>query len=184
MKQYVEVRLLPDAELPPPVLMNAVFGKLHRALVAAKRNDIGVSFPDAGKDLGTILRLHGQREALTRLMDGKWIRGMADYVEVSSVMDAPDNCTYRIVKRVQTKSSAERLYRRSVRKGWLSPEEAEKKVAETAEQRLKCPHVQLKSGSSGQVFRLFIHQGDVSDAPREGSFSTYGLSQNGTVPWF
>ena len=34
MDHYLDIRLLPDPEFPAPLLMNALFTKLHRALVS------------------------------------------------------------------------------------------------------------------------------------------------------
>ena len=184
MDHYLDIRLLPDPEFKETVLMNAFFGKLHRALVQAGQGEVGISFPRAGKNLGDTLRLHGNRNALLRLMELEWLKGLKDYSDVSSIQPVPDNCQYRVVKRVQSKSSVERLYRRSVKKGWMTPDEAKKKVADHKSQLLKQPYVQVKSNSSGQVFRLFVHQGKFVDAPREGTFSAYGLSGDATVPWF
>lgn len=184
MDHYLDIRLLPDPEFKETVLMNALFAKLHRALVQTGQGEIGVSFPGAGKDLGDTLRLHGNRNALSRLMELGWIKGLRDYSDLSSIKPVPNNCRYRIVKRVQSKSSVARLYRRSVRKGWMTLEEAEKKIADHKVQLLKQPYVQVRSKSSGQFFRLFVQQEKCVDSPCEGTFSAYGLSGDATIPWF
>jgi CRISPR-associated endonuclease Csy4 len=184
MGHYIEIRLLPDPEFSASVLMNALFAKFHRALVDIGQREVGVSFPQAKKTLGDKLRLHGSRSALQRLMDLSWLKGLTDYTSVSAITPVPDNCRYRVVKRVQAKSSVERIYRRSVMKGWLTIDEAEAKVNEKKEHQLKQPFVQLKSNSSGQSFRLFIQQGELLDSPVAGAFSDYGLSGVATIPWF
>lgn len=184
MKHYIEIRLLPDTEFSPSLLMNALFAKFHRALVEAGYGVVGVSFPHVQKTLGDTVRLHGSQGALQRLMAIGWLKGLTDYTSVTAITAVPDNCRYRVVKRVQAKSSVERMYRRSVKKGWLTAEEAETRMNAGKEQQLKLPFVQLKSNSSGQVFRLFIQQGKLLDLPVEGGFSAYGLSDAATVPWF
>jgi len=184
MQYYVEIRILPDPEFPPSVLMNTLFAKLHYALAKAEHRGIGVSFPDAGNDLGGILRIHGGQKKLHHLMGTQWHSSMLDYADVTTMQRAPEKCHYRIVKRVQARSSAERLYRRSVKKGWLSPDAAEKKIANCNEKRLKHPYVRIKSASTGQLFRIFIDQGKIFDSPVQGDFSAYGQSLGGTVPWF
>lgn len=184
MEHYIELRLLPDPEFAETLLMNALFVKLHRALCEAGRGEIGVSFPKADKTLGDRLRLHGGKEALERLNSLNWLTGMRDHVSDFGVRPAPEKCKYRIVQRVQAKSSAERLYRRSARNGRLSEEEAMIKAAAAAEERLNLPFVLLKSASTGQQFLLFIEQGKLTDKPQTGSFSDYGLSSVATVPWF
>ena len=184
MKHYIEIRLLPDTEFSPSLLMNALFAKFHRALAEAGHGEIGVSFPQAQKTLGDTVRLHGSQGALQRLMAIGWLKGLADYTRVTAITAVPDNCRYRIVKRVQVKSSVERMYRRSVKKGWLSADEAVARMDSSKEQQLRLPFVQLKSNSSGQAFRLFIQQGKFLDAPVKGGFSAYGLSDVATIPWF
>ena len=85
MDHYVDIRLQPDAEFAPAMLMAALFTKLHKALAAGAHQDIGVSFPQMEVSdgapaptptrasrigahprymLGLVLRLHGTRMAL------------------------------------------------------------------------------------------------------------------------
>lgn len=185
MDWYMELRILPDPEFAETLLMNALFAKLHRALSETGRGEIGVSFPHADKNLGKWLRLHGSKEALERLKALNWLAGMSDHVSVFGPLTVPEKeCKYRTVQRVQAKSSAERLYRRSVRNGLLSAQEAEKKSTVTKGQELKLPYVRLRSTSTGQQFLLFIKQGKLIDKPQPGNFSDYGLSSTATVPWF
>lgn len=184
MNHYIEIRVLPDPEFKANVLLNALFAKLHRALSDAGRSEIGVSFPNASKVLGDCIRLHGSQEALQRLMELGWLKGLSDYTTVSTILPVPDKCQYRVVLRVQAKSSVERLYRRSVKNGRLTAEEAEAKINAGKDQLLKQPFIQLKSQSSGQTFRLFIQQGKLSGSSLPGRFSNYGLSDTATVPWF
>jgi CRISPR-associated endonuclease Csy4 len=184
MDHYLELRLRQDPEFLETVLMNALFAKLHRALCEVGQGGIGVSFPNADKNLGDKLRLHGSKEALERLMALNWLTGMRDHLSIFELRPVPANCQHRIVQRVQAKSSAERLYRRSVRNGRLSEREAEKKTVTAKEERLQLPFVQLRSASTGEQFRLFIKQGAPMDRPQPGRFSDYGLSSIATVPWF
>lgn len=155
-----------------------------RELVEAGHGEVGVSFPQAQKTLGDCIRLHGSQGALQRFMEISWLKGLTDYTSVTAITAVPDNCRYRVVKRVQAKSSVERMYRRSIRKGWLTTEEADTKINAGKEQQLKLPFVQLKSHSSGQLFRLFIQQGKLLDTPMKGEFSAYTLSDAATIPWF
>jgi len=184
MDHYLEIRLLPDPEFSTNLLMNELYDRFHRALAEIGSDSIGISFPQAQKTPGDRLRLHGGSSDLQRLMEQVWLKGYMDYLDVSAIKRVPDNCRYRIVRRVQAKSSIERMYRRSVKKGWLTVEQAQGKMAGIKEQRLKQPFVQLKSHSSGQRFRLFIQQGRLLENRRGGKFSAYGLSGEATVPWF
>ncbi len=184
MNYYIDIKVLPDPEFPAAVLMNALFSKLHRTLVETGQGEIGISFPNAQKSLGDKVRLHGSQGALQRFMGNDWRKGLTDYTNATSIAAIPDNCRYRVVERVQAKSSAERMYRRSVKNGRLSAEEAEAKIAAVKDEHLKLPFVQIKSQSTGQSFRLFIRQGSLSDTAEGGRFTSYGLSGNATVPWF
>lgn len=184
MGHYIEIRLLPDPEFSASLLMNALFAKFHRALVGAGLGEVGVSFPQAQKTLGDSIRLHGSRNSLQRISEINWLKGLTDYTSVTAITPVPANCQYRVVTRVQAKSSVERMYRRSVKKGWMTTEEAEKRMCGSKEHHLKQPFVQLKSQSSEQSFRLFIQQGKLLVSPVIGEFSAYGLSHEATIPWF
>ena len=185
MEHYIEIRLLPDPEFSDSIILNALFAKLHRALSDVGGGQIGVSFPKTKKTLGEILRIHGSRTALEKLMNQRWLKGLNDYTRVSEILPIPNTCKYRCVKRIQSKSNVERLYRRSVKKGWIAPTEAESKIAEAENKTLKQPFLCLKSKSSSQEFKLFIMHCEVKDKPQcDGNFSNYGLSNKKTIPWF
>lgn len=184
MDHYIDITLLPDPEFNETTLMNALFAKFHRALVATGHGKIAVSFPRPRKHLGDCLRLHGEQTMLQQLMVTPWLKGLSDYTSVSEISPVPANCEHRTIKRVQVKSNAERLRRRSIKKGWLTPEQAEERITIDKEQTLKQSFIQVKSHSSGQVFRLFIDQSNIEHSPRPGEFSAYGLSKGATVPWF
>jgi CRISPR-associated endonuclease Csy4 len=193
MEHYLDITVLPDPEFTETVLMNAVFAKLHRVLASLASTDIGVSFPkhiinheDRKKTrLGNKLRLHASQESLSRLMTERWLTGLRDYTHQTDILPVPTHgITHRAVKRVQVKSSIERLLRRSVTKGWLTEEEALAKFQSTKAQESDLPFIQLKSTSTGQKFRLFISHEPPQDKAVEGNFNTYGLSSIATIPWF
>lgn len=184
MDHYVETRLLPDPEFHETLLMDALFAKVHLAIASEGHGEVGISFPQTQKTLGDTMRLHGSQAALHRMMNLNWLKGLTDHTNASIILPVPESCQYRVVKRVQAKSSVERLYRRSIKKGWITAEEAEEKVQNHKDQLLNAPFVQIKSHSSGQRFRLFINHGEIMGSPQEGAFSAYGLSNNATVPWF
>lgn len=184
MDYYVNIRIFPNIEFSDSILMNEIFSHLHNALVASGQCDIGVSFPNVDKTLGDILRLHGNKPSLEILLAMPWISRLIDYIEVSGITKIPANVNYRIVKRIQAKSSIERLIRRSVQKGWLTEEEAVRRVANGSEKKLSLPYLSIKSLSTGQKFRLFIEHGPVVASPSLGTFNAYGLSSNATIPWF
>lgn len=184
MDHYQDIRVLADPEFSESMLLAALFAKLHRALAARSKGDIGVSFPEMARQPGNVLRLHGHRQALSELEESHWLKGLRDYTQVSPIQPVPLPVQYRKVSRVQVKSSAERLRRRAVNKGWLTAEQARERISLANEQRTSLPFIALKSLSTGQSFRLFIQQGEIQAAPQTGGFSSYGLSACATVPWF
>jgi len=190
MDHYLDITLLPDPEFIGSVLMSALFGKLHRGLVTVATGRIGISFPAVNKascGLGERLRLHGSSEVLSQLMALPWLSGMSDHVRLGSMQTVPDGVQHRVVRRVQAKSSPERLRRRLMKRKGLTTQEAIAAIPSSAAERLDLPYVTLNSRSTGQRLRLFIEHGPLRDTPLAGSFSSYGLSHctpAATVPWF
>lgn len=187
MDHYVDIEVRPDPEFPASQLMSALYAKLHRALVAQRCNRIGVSFPNVEVEaphLGTCLRLHGNLAVLSTLLASDWLTGMRDHVALTPPMRVPDSSHHRIVKRVQVKSSPERLRRRLMRRQDLNEQEALKRLPDESAHFTNLPFVQLRSTSTGQSFRLFIDHDPVQSDAVPGEFNAYGLSQGATIPWF
>jgi CRISPR-associated endonuclease Csy4 len=185
MDYYLDIKILPDPEFKETTLMNALFSKMHRALVDIANTDIGVSFPEfKDKSLGSGLRLHGTQVALNKLMALEWMKGLRDYTVRTDIQPIPRNTQHRLVKRVQAKSSVERLQRRSVAKGWVTTEEAFERLSSVKPQKLTLPFIQLRSSSTRQEFRLFIRHEALRDESIQGKFNAYGLSNEATIPWF
>jgi CRISPR-associated endonuclease Csy4 len=187
MDHYLDIRLLPDPEFLPTVLMNALYGKLHRALMQTGSKRIGVSFPDLDKafpPLGRRLRLHGSADDIHRLMETRWLTGMTDHVALDPIAPVPPATAHRVVRRVQAKSSPERLQRRRMKRHGIDQAEACRAIPMEAAERLDLPFVTISSRSNGQRFRLFIDHGPPGNQPVSGEFSHYGLSPTATVPWF
>lgn len=187
MEAYIDLRLLPDPEFPATVLMNALFAKLHRALVTEGSGGLGVSFPAFGRappTLGVRLRLHGQPELLSGLMALDWLSGMHDHVARTDMTEVPSHAQFRTVRRVQVKSSPERLRRRLATRHGYDTATIRERIPDSVAERLDLPYVILNSRSTGQQFRLFIEHGPLQSWPAPGMFSAYGLSATATVPWF
>ena len=187
MDQYVDIQLRPDPEFVANQLMSVLYAKLHRALAAQTSPAIGVSFPGVGGQalhLGTCLRLHGAETALSGLLASNWLTGMRDHVTLSLPRRVPDTAQHRVVRRVQVKSSPERLRRRLMRRHNLNEQEARQRLPDDIACFTTLPFLQLRSTSTGQNFRLFIEHGQIQSDAVEGAFNAYGLSQEGTIPWF
>lgn len=184
MDHYLDIRLLPDPEFPPKLLMNALYAKLHRGLVERGGGQIGLGFPEyTAKGLGERLRLHGTQQGLTQFMAGAWLKGMADHCAVGPIQPVPPAVQHRVFRRVQADSSPERLRRRRIARG-ASPEQAQAAIPDHAGKRLELPSILLNSQSTGQRFLLFIERGPLQAQPTPGVFSAYGLSPSATVPHF
>ncbi len=189
MTHYLEIALRPDPEFPAPMLMGALYSKLHRTLADLAADDIGVSLPGhktgvRARQPGQTLRLHGTKARLEQLMSTNCLKGMYDHVEVSEVLAVPTNASHRTVRRRQFKTNADRLRRRRMRRHGESESEAAQAIPNSVEQQISLPFVQVRSTSTGQRFCLFIEHGPVQSTPQDGTFSTYGLSPQATVPWF
>ena len=187
MDHYADIAVQPDPEFPAHQLMNALYAKLHRALVAQSCTGIGVSFPGSDAQapyLGTCLRLHGRRAALSALLESDWLAGMRDHVALTPPAPVPDSAQHRVVKRVQVKSSPERLRRRLMRRHDLAEQEARQRIPDEVACLARLPFLQLRSTSTGQTFKLFIDHGLVQKDAVSGNFNAYGLSQQATIPWF
>ncbi|AWI81285.1 MAG: type I-F CRISPR-associated endoribonuclease Cas6/Csy4 [Betaproteobacteria bacterium HGW-Betaproteobacteria-13] len=187
MDHYIDIKLLPDPEFSAPMLMNALFAKLHRGLVDHGGGDIGVSFPEVGGKtlaLGSQLRLHGNSTSLGLLMQNGWTQGMRDHITLIEPRPIPTTVQHRVVRRVQAKSNPDRLRRRLMSRKSIGAEEALTAIPDSSAKRLTLPYVEMSSRSTGQRFRLFIEHLAPQPEPVAGGFGTYGLSDIATVPWF
>lgn len=187
---YLDISLLPDPEFSAHHLRSALIAKLHRVLVQRESTDIGISFPQhkntpaSRRTLGDVLRLHGTDAALGDLMQSDWLHGMRDHVSQTPIAAVPANALHRQVERRQFKTSVDRLRRRRMQRKGETAEEAMAAIPDSVERTPDLPFVQLRSSSTGQPFSLFIAHTPPQQSAMAGSFNTYGLSQNATVPWF
>ncbi|MBA6412060.1 type I-F CRISPR-associated endoribonuclease Cas6/Csy4 [Parahaliea sp. F7430] len=187
MDYYLDIKLLPDPDFIPSMLMNALFSKLHRVLVERRELNVAVSFPEYSLNplgLGNCLRLYGKQGDLDSLQDTGWLTGMRDHVVYRDVQPVPSNTEYVEVRRVQARSNVERLVRRSAKRKGISEEQAREAYQNAQPKMLRLPFISLNSQSSGRRFSLFIEQGRPQKESKAGEFNRYGISQTATVPWF
>lgn len=190
MDTYFELKAIPDPEL----LQSAVVGKLMQAmhgLLPSYQGRLGISFPGYGqaRTLGGILRLHGSSDDMQELHSQlRKTPVVGSYSLITDLNRVPENISeHGIFKRMHTKSKSDinRLIQRHKNRGtWTQVLEAA--IRDSYSQDVICPHVRLKSYSTGQPsFLLFVRKMVCKYPTENGKFNTYGLSKNGaTVPLF
>jgi len=187
MNHYIDITVLPDPEFKATILMNALYAKCHRVLGKMAKgnvgNSVGVSFPQHKSTLGEVLRLHGSQEQLQAIVAEPWLKGLRDYTLLSEVQEVPITVQYRTVARIDSKSP-EKKRRRSISKGWLTPEQAAERIPDTEAHIHKLPFAQLISLSNKNPYKVFVKHGELLMKPVVGHFSSLGLSKTATVPWF
>lgn len=187
MSHYIDIHLRPDPEFLVHQLMAALFAKLHRVLAQMQSDAIAVSFPEyktTPATFGSTLRILGPEDDLVRTMERDWLNGMRDHIDVMRISLVPVNAVPRNLRRVQAKSSAERLRRRQMRRHGLTEEKARDRVPDSATEFLDLPFVVMASASTGQKFRLYLSLGPPLASSQSGSFNSYGLSTTASIPWF
>lgn len=189
LSHYIDLHLRPDPETTPTHLLAALYTRLHRALAAAQSTTvapgIAVGFPGYnGRTLGECLRLYGSENALQPWAAGAWLGSLRDHVRGTAPLPVPAHAAHRTLRRVQVKSSPERLRRRLMKRHQLSEEQARQRIPDSAGRMTDLPYVQLASASTAQPFKLFLALGPTQPQAQTGDFNTYGLSATATVPWF
>lgn len=183
MDSYIDIKLLPDAEIPATVLMNATYTKLHKTLCDIGSKAIGVSFPKYKVTLGNVLRLHGSQSDLSALQQKSWLGGMSGYCHQYGIQPVPAGSKFRTVSRKQTTMSQAKL-NRLLKRGSITEQEVKQYRAKMFSKGLDNPYLELVSGSSGHKHRRYIEFGDLQAQPVVGNFDQFGLSKTATVPWF
>jgi CRISPR-associated endonuclease Csy4 len=193
MKYYLDITLIPNEEVPLYFLWEKLYQQLHLALVERLKNGkskVGVAFPKYDKEERSLcnkLRLltfeQGDLEALN--LD-KYFARLKDYVHWTGIKEVPvDKITgYAFFKREQVKSNHERLARRRGRKTGVSDEQALVFFEGKLERRSQAPFVYLNSQTNGKRYPLFIVMEETDIKSKMAAFSSYGLSNDCSVPLF
>lgn len=194
MNYYLEITLLPNADLNLFSLWSKVFQQLHLGLVEIqddrKQVPIGVSFPEyvVGEKysvLGGKCRLFAQDETtLARFDAKKWLVRLSDYVHCTGIRPVPEKLSgYAIYQRAQPKTNKDRLARRYAKRHPISYDEALQRYSDMPQRIIPIPFIRLKSLSSDQTLCLWVKKTLVLESSG-GSYSSYGLSAKTTVPEF
>ncbi|PWQ97555.1 type I-F CRISPR-associated endoribonuclease Cas6/Csy4 [Leucothrix arctica] len=199
MKYYVELTLLPDADMSVYYLWERVYQQVHLALVEQKeannRLKIGVSFPDYRLEkhsLGSKLRVFAEtKEQLSSLDLSRWLARLTDYVHCKDVKEVPSELKgYGCFKRLFEKGSNERLARRRAKRLSISYDmalayfESDKERKQSEKEVYRFPFITMKSLGSGEKYPLTIGFSETSDLTMSEGFSTYGLASKSSVPLF
>jgi CRISPR-associated endonuclease Csy4 len=96
----------------------------------------------------------------------------------------PADAVQRSLRRVQAKSSPERLRRRQMRRHGLTEQHARERVPDSAAELLTLPCGVRARASTGQSFPLYLRLGPAESTAQVGTFNAYGLSTSATTPWF
>jgi len=114
MNYYLDITLLPDADIGLHFLWEKVYQQIHLGLVEIQDADgnvpIGVAFPcyDEQKlQLGNKLRLLAESEnLLERFNAPQWLSRLSDYMHLTSIRNVPNRSqTHASYHRIQPKSS-------------------------------------------------------------------------------
>jgi len=212
MKFYIDITLLPDADIGVGFLWEKLYQQLHLALVENKiskhESATALSFPKYGDKLfplGDKLRLFSQSEEQLQQLDlGKWLNRLTDYTHHTSIREVPSNINkFVCFKRKQFKSVA-KMKADIERRALYQSQKINRPIADIRRDLMmrgydgKCtlPFVYMRSlfmdentvPSSRNKFRLFIEKENAQQA-QVGKFTCYGLSsrdlsKQATVPWF
>jgi len=183
MNYYLDIKILPDAEISGAVLMSAICSKLHKALFDFEFSTVGISFPKVKVTLCDLLRLHGDEQSLRMFSTANWLGGMSGYCRLSGILGVPINTKHRTVSRKQSNMSESKL-KRLLKRGSITEMEVKAYRAKMFASGLDNPYVELVSASNGNRHRRYIEFGELQDTPVEGVFDFFGLSKTATVPWF
>lgn len=180
---YIDIKLIPDTEMPINRLLNMLYTKLHKVLHNFSSENIGVSFPAHKVLLGDHLRIHGNKNELEALQKTNWVGGLSGYCQVIDIQAIPNGCQFRTVSRIQPTMSPAKL-RRLLKRGSITEEQVKNYKANMFSKGINTPYIELTSTSNGNKHRRYIQLGKLQDQATGGIFDTFGLSKIATIPWF
>ncbi len=183
MDYYLDIKIVPDEEVPVYFIRNKIYTKFHKGLFTLKSTDIGISFPNYKIKLGNIIRLHSIENNLMKLQDIDWIGSLSSYCEVSAIQEIPAKVSYRTISRIQSNMTEAKL-RRLIKRGSISSDNIKQYKAKMLQQGLDNPYLELESTSNGHKHRRYLSFSKCTDSSVSGKFDHFGLSKTATIPWF
>ncbi len=183
MDFYLDIKIVPDEEVPIYFIRNKIYTKLHKALFTLNSTDIGVSFPNYNVKFGNTIRLHGAENSLLKLQDMNWLGSLSGYCDVSAIQGIPNEVVYRTISRKQSNMTEAKL-RRLIKRESITQAEIKGYKAKMFQQGIDNPYLELESTSNGHKHRRYIQFGELSKQATKGEFDQFGLSTKATIPWF
>lgn len=194
MNYYVDIKLFRDTEITLGFIWKKLYAQVHLALVEVRDENslvsIGLSFPKYQESffpLGDELRIFAyNKEELEGLDLNRWLERLLDYVSISEIKEVPSDVKEFVsFGRQRFKTNKETLARRQAKRKGISFKEALQNYSDFDEDKnkTKLPYLNVKSLSTGKEMKVFIKKSDIRER-EDGLFSTYGLSNVSTVPWF
>ncbi len=190
MDSYFELKAIPDPELLQSEVLAQLMQVTHGVL-SDYDGRVGVSFPAYGQSrtLGGILRLHGEEVDLLKLQSQLGTNPVIrSYALITDVGFIPKKISdYGVFRRQHIKGASDirRLISRHKKRGTWN-EELEVAITQKYSQDVVCPHLKLKSSSTGQPSFLLFVKRTIQKYPSETvKFGSYGLSKDGSsIPLF
>ena len=199
MKHYIDITLLPEADISLGFIWQKVYQQVHIALVDNKvgenESNIAIAFPRYGDKqfpMGNQLRLLAETEIqLSGLDINKWLNRLQDYIHIKSIKPVPDNCAQVCFVREQVKGQVgiEKKMQAKAKhwseKSGIPIEECLKSLEKSKPNTTtKCPFIWLESQETKRrntdksiKFPLFIKR-VVVEQQQAGRINCYGLSVN------
>ena len=187
---YINITLLPDPEFSHAHLLGALVAKLHRALVQGQTTDTvsypqHVSQPLTKRTLGAVLRLHGTPEALQRLMEQDWLKGMRDHTQAGGEpLPVPAHAQHRTVSRRQFKTNADRLRRRRMQRRGKTAEQAAAAIPDAVERRPDLAVCATAAAAQANRFACAWSTAHCNRSLRPEPSTPTAWGTSATVPWF
>lgn len=195
MKYYLDITLLPDADITLSFIWQKVYQQVHIALVDNKVREnesaVALAFPrygDKAFPLGNQLRLLAEtQEQLSKLNIQRWLNRLQDYVHIKPIKVVPGSVTQvcfvrqhvkgqaRIKKNMQYKAQywAEKSGQ-SIEACLLTLEKS-KPQGESALPVIWLESQESKKRNANAKFPLFIKKVEV-EGKQKGTLNCYGLS--------
>lgn len=196
MKYYQEIVIRQVEEIDSHFIMSKVMTEIHKLLAKQLHTHgkvfCGLSYPEYSnknkRDLGKLIRIFAPEEDLLSEMNlSSALKDLSDYAAVLPIKEVPENIvTYAMYKRYHKGNSIGNQAKRYVKR---HPDSDTQKVmqmfalAEKNHKKEDYPYVIMKSSSNSHTYSYFVIK-EIQNEPKDGTFSTYGMSLGGTVPEF